>query len=109
MTQTCSAGYSETTLPASRASSLVHRPAASTTVSASIVPRSVSTPVTRAVLDAEPRDRHAVHEPGPAVVRALREGERGMAGVHRAVGGEEHRPDQVVDVRDGPQSRTSAG
>ena len=37
MTHTCSAGYSETDVPASRASSEVQSPAARTTVSASIV------------------------------------------------------------------------
>ena len=56
----------------------------------------------RAALEPEPRHRHAEREHRSAVVRALRERERGLAGVHRRVGRGDRGADQVVDVGDRP-------
>ena len=58
-------------------------------------------PGTRRV-DAEPGHLGVGHERHPAVGSTLREGQRRVPGVHRAVGGEEDGADQVVDDRRRP-------
>jgi len=54
-------------------------------------------------LEPEAGDLGLGHVPRPSLGRAPHERESGVAGVHRAVGGEQHRADQVVDHGAGPE------
>ncbi len=102
ITQTCSAGYSDTDVPAIRASSEVHRPAASTTVSASMLPASVWTPVTVSPRVRNPVTVDAEDEPRAAVRGALGKRERRVARVHGGVARRDDRPHEILGVGDRP-------